>query len=248
MSGHFTPPPLLSEVVAAHGGLDRWAAVRRLSLHVRVGGNVLALRLQSPRIRSLSVSVETQRIHATLDPFPRPGLIGHFNRQHVRIETRDEARIVAQRDLQRSADGKVMRRLVWDDLDLLYFLGYALWNYAVTPFVFLWTGFECREGAPLRESNGTVLRSLDVIYPHAFPAHSRNQRFYFDDAGLLRRIEYSAEVFGDWARAVHECDSHRAFDGLVIPRHRVVFARARRGHPLRFLKLMEGWIDHAAAD
>ena len=137
---------------------------------------------------------------------------------------------------------------MWNDLDLLYFLGYALWNYAATPFVFLWNGFECRENTPLRERNGPTLRALHVMYPPGFPTHCREQKFYFDDAGLLRRIDYSADVFGEWARAVHECDSHRMFDGLVFPTHRVVFARTPSGRPLRRVRLMEGWIDHVAVD
>jgi hypothetical protein len=175
-------------------------------------------------------------------------LIGYFDGQHVRIETRNDARIVAQREMRWSADGTaVTHRFGWDDLDLLYFLGYALWNYAVTPFVFLWSGFECREGSPLRVRNGEMLRSLHVTYPPAFPTHCREQRFYFDKARRLRRIEYSADVFGGWARAVHECDSHRTFDGLVFPTHRIVFARSSSGRALRALSLMEGWVDHVAA-
>ena len=241
-----TTAPLLVEVVAAHGGIERWSAVRRLSLQVRVRGNILVLRLQSPRVRSLNVTIETHRIHVSLDPFPRAGQIGYFDGQEVRIET-DDARIMAQREVRRSAEGTVTPRLVWDDLDLLYFLGYALWNYAVTPFVFLWTGFDCREGAPWRARDGATQRSLHVTYPPAFPTHSREQRFYFDDRGLLRRIEYSADVFGGWARAVHECDSHRTFDGLVFPTHRVVFARTAAGRARRALRLMEGWVDHVAA-
>jgi hypothetical protein len=198
-------------------------------------------------MRSFKVIVDTQRIHVSLDPFPRTGLIGDFDGQHVRIETRDVAHTVAQREIVRSADGAVRRRVAWDDLDLLYFLGYALWNYAVTPFVFLWSGFECREGAPARDHTGATLRSLHVIYPPAFPTHCREQWFYFDNAGLLRRIEYSADVFGGWARAVHECDSHRTFDGLVFPTHRVVFPRSAAGRARRAFRLMEGWIDHVAA-
>ena len=191
--------------------------------------------------------VDTHRIQISLDPFPRDGLIGYFDGQHVRIETGGEARVVARREVVRSAAGRVTRRLVWDDLDLLYFLGYALWNYTVTPFVFLWGGFDCREGAPRREPTGETLRSLHVIYPRAVPTHCREQRFYFDTAGLLRRIEYSAEVFGTWARAVHECDSHRTFDGLVFPTHRVVFPRTPSGRAFRSFRLMEGWVDHVQA-
>jgi hypothetical protein len=242
-----TATPLLDEVIAAHGGTKRWAEVRRLSLRIRIRGNILLLRLQSPRTRFLNVSVDTQRIHTSLDWFPRQGMTGHLDGQYLRIESSDGRQVVAERDVRRTAEGRVIRRLVWDDLDLLYFLGYSLWNYAVTPFLFLWPGFECREGAPLRERNGATLRSLHVTYPPGFPTHSREQTCYFDTVGLLRRIEYSADVFADRARAVHYCEAHKTFDGLTFPTHRLVFARTASGRSLRWFRLMEGWVDDVAA-
>ena len=240
--------PLLDEVIAAHGGIERWAAVRHLTLQVRLSGNILALRFQSPRIRSWTVRVDTQQIHIVLDPFPRPGLIGCFDGQHLRIESGDGAHLQAQRRVRWSTNGTITRRVIWDDLDALYFFSYALWNYAVTPFLFRWTGFDCREDRPLRRRNGGSLRCLRVVYPPRFPTHCREQRFYFDDAGLLRRIDYSADVFGPWARAVHECGVHQTFDGLVFPTHRIVFARVGSQHALRLFSLMEGWVDHVAAE
>ncbi len=236
--------PLLAEVIAAHGGVERWSAAARLSLRIRIRGPMLLLRLTSPRLRAFDVSVHTRRVDISLDPFPRAGSIGCFDGQRVRIE-RGDGTMMAEREVARSPS-RITRHLAWDDLDLLFFLGYALWNYAVTPFVFLWSGFECREGAPLKDDSGTTLRSLHVIYPPDFPTHCREQRFYFDTARLLRRIEYSADVFGPWARAVHECDAHRSFDGLTFPTHRVVFARTHSGRALRAFSLMEGWVDHVA--
>ena len=235
--------PLLDEIISAHGGAKRWACIQQLKLRVRVGGNILALRFESPRTRSLEVTVDTRRVHISLDPFPRRGIRGVFDGHAVRIETNDEGKLLTQREVVRSSEGKVVRRIVWDDLDLLYFLGYALWNYAVAPFVFLWPGLECLEGEPWQERDGSVWRRLHVTYPPAFPTHSREQTYYFDEAGLLRRLDYTAEVFCDLARGAHYCEAHKEFDGLIFPTHRVVFARRASGHPLRLLSLMEGWID-----
>lgn len=234
---------LLDEVIAAHGGADRWASVHELRMQVRIGGNILALRLKSPRTRSLEVIVDARRVHVSLDPFPRRGMRGVFDGRSVRIETNNEGRLVMQREVVRSTDGKAVRRIVWDDLDLLYFLGYALWNYAVAPFVFLWLGFECREGDLWQERDGSVWRRLHVAYPPAFPTHSREQTYYVDRAGLLRRLDYTAEVFCDLARGAHYCEAHKEFDNLIFPTHRVVFARRGSSHPLRLISLMEGWVD-----
>ena len=49
--------PLLDEVIAAHGGAERWARAHKLRIKVRIGGNILALRVKSPRTRTLEVIV-----------------------------------------------------------------------------------------------------------------------------------------------------------------------------------------------
>lgn len=235
-------PGLLDEIITAHGGAVRWAQVRELTLKLRVGGNLLALKFQSRRTRSLECIIDPRRIRAVLRPFPCIGKRGVFESTGVRIET-DEGIIMAQREIIPDATGRVPRRMIWDDLDLLYFLGYALWNYTVTPYLFLWFGFECREGEIWNEADGLQWRRLHVNYPAGFPTHSREQTFYFDERGWLRRLDYTAHVFTDLARGAHLCGIHRYFDGLVFPTHRVVYPRMASGRPLRLVSVMEGWID-----
>lgn len=135
---------------------------------------------------------------------------------------------------------------MWDDLDVLYFLGYALWNYTVAPFVFSWPGVECRESGEWHEPDGAVWRTLDVRYPAGFPGHCRDQTYYFDRQGLLRRLDYTAEMFSDLARGAHLCEAHRSFDGFVWPTHRVVYPRRANGRPMRLFSVMEGWITSAS--
>ena len=38
-------------------------------------------------------------------------------------------KVITDRDFSLKANQKVKPRLLWDHLDLVYFLGYALWNY-----------------------------------------------------------------------------------------------------------------------
>jgi hypothetical protein len=236
---------LLDEVYAAHGGLARWSETRAVTLDLRIGGNILASKFKSPRTGALRVTVETQRIHATLQPFPRTGQTGVFEADRVWIEA-DDGRVVAERRIVRGADGRVIRRLVWDDVDVLYFLGYALWNYTVTPFVFSWPGFECRESGAWREPDGSTWRTLAVTFPAGFPTHCREQVFYFDVSNLLRRLDYTAEVFSNVARGAHLCEAPRTFDGFVWPTHRVVYFRRANGSPWRLFTIMEGWITSIA--
>src|SRR5690349_7841670 len=175
---------LLTNAIAAHGGHERWQQIPGLNLRVRIGGNLLLTRFASPRIRTLDVFVDTRRVHATLTPFPRAGHTGIFDDRRVRIET-DAGLVVSERE-HRGGAGTSRARWHWDDLDVLLFLGYALWNYAVTPHLLLWPGFECREGEAWRDPRGEWRQRLHVTFPPGIPTHSREQTFYFDEAGLLR--------------------------------------------------------------
>jgi hypothetical protein len=38
--------------------------------------------------------------------------------------------------------------------------------------------------------------------------------FYFDEQGLLTRLDYTAEVVGGWAHGVHLREAYRDFGGL----------------------------------
>jgi hypothetical protein len=233
---------MINQIIEAHGGQKFWDQVSGLKIRLRIGGNLFAAKFQSPRIRSLRVEIDTTRIFARLSPFPRAGLRGVFEADSVRLETEGSV-VVKDRKTTRDVDGRVERRLVWDDLDLLYFLGYALWNYSMTPFYFLWPGFECAEGKLWREKDGSCWHTLHVTYPPAFPTHSRQQTFYFDEQWLLRRLDYTAYVFGEWTRGAHYCSDHRTFDGLVFPTHRIVYPRLPSGHPFKLFSAMEGWVE-----
>ena len=209
---------------------------------MRIGGRLFLTKWSSARTRSLTVTVDPRRVHATLQPFPRAGFVGEFDDKSVSIRM-EAGDVVSRREIVHDRDGRVARKRRWDDLDVLYFLGYALWNYSVTPFVFTWPGFECRQGADWRERGGGRWRTLHVRFPPAIPTHSRDQTFYFDDRGRLRRLDYTADVFSPFARGAHLCFDHRTFNGFVFPTHRIVYPRGPGGRPIRIASVMEGWVD-----
>jgi hypothetical protein len=239
---NITDSTFLNWIIDAHGGLALWKTIDKINLKIRIGGLLLATRFKSPTIRTYEVSIDTSRIRTVLQPFPLPDMVGVFEGDTVKIESID-GKVIDQREMHRLKNGTISKP-IWDDLDLLYFFGYALWNYATTPFVFLWPGFKYHEGEPWKEAAAQdPWKTLHVTFPPGFPTHSTKQIFYFDSQGKLQRVDYTAQMFGQFARAAHYCDQHKSFDGLLMPTHRKVFVRTRSGRIIRFTGVMEGWVD-----
>jgi hypothetical protein len=189
------------------------------------------LRFQRGKLADFTGTVSTREPHTVLSPYPKPGQRGVFDRGRVRIET-DDGDVRSERENPRAAIRRLRRNLWWDDLDLLYVAGYALWNYMCAPFMLAWPGFELTEREPWEE-DGERWDRLHVVFPDDISTHSREQDFYFDEKGLLRRLDYTAEVFGSWAKAAHYCWDHEQFSGLIVPTRRKAMPRARNGKPRR---------------
>jgi hypothetical protein len=226
-------PALLDEVIDAHGGRRRWRKVGEIHAHVRSGGLLPRMKLKSGKLADYGLSVDTGRQSAVLEPFPRAGLTGEFSGDAVRILDSDGS-VRAEREHAREAFfglSGVGRNLWWSDLDILYFAGYAMWNYLTIPFLFDSPGFELSEGEPI-EADGERWRRLDVVFPEGFHTHCREQSFYFDAGGLLRRHDYSPDVVASFANAAHLCQAHQEFDGLVFPTRRQVLPKGPGGRPL----------------
>jgi hypothetical protein len=225
---------LLDEAIDAAGGRRRWSEVERISVHVRSGGLLMRMKGRARSFRDYVVSIETGGQRATIDPYPNDGTRGVFDVGNARIERPDGSIVAERRDARRAFFGLsgLRRDLRWDELDALYFAGYALWNYLTIPFLFESPGFELSEGEGLA-MGGEELRSLDVTFPPELHTHCRHQVFYFDSLGLLRRHDYHPDVVSSLANAAHLCDAHREVGGLVLATKRRVVPRSPRSRPLR---------------
>jgi hypothetical protein len=142
-----------------------------------------------------------------------------------------------ERKNPREGFSKFRRKIFWDRLDVLYFGGYALWNYLTLAFLLLNPGFVVNEIESWDE-DGERWRRLHVIFPANVPPHCTEQIFYFNYRGFIVRHDYTAEVFGKWAKAAHYSREHKDFNGFVIPTRRRVFPRRCSGHPLRLVTLV----------
>jgi hypothetical protein len=211
---------LVQEIIEAHGGAALWNSLEVLEAEISAWGFLFTAK-RRPALKHIVVSASTREPRLSFHDFPSPGstseLIGD---QEVRILGGD-GKPIAKRLNPRSAFTGLRRMISWDTLDFIYFGGYALWNYLVTPFLFLRDGFqfqvlERRDGAPRR-----WLR-LQVTFPSDIPTHCSKQVFYFDENRCLQRLDYTAEVVGRWAHAAHLCENYRDFDGLKAPTRRRV--------------------------
>ena len=226
---------LLQRALDAHGGLERWQAAEHVRVRLRSGGRMFDVRLQGHTISRATrsgalVRFSTDSPRATFEGFPRPGYQGCFIEGAVRIES-DRADRQLSRANAREAFSHMSHKLKWDTLDVLYFIGYALWNYVATPFMLARPGFQLREGEPWHEG-GETWRRLEVVFPSDIPTHSRDQTFFFDERGLLRRLDYTAEVFSRWARSSNYCYDYREMSGVMVPTRRKVTLRGPSGRPL----------------
>ncbi|MGO9830366.1 MAG: hypothetical protein ACLPJH_09510 [Myxococcaceae bacterium] len=235
-------PDLLDLAMAAHGGLPRWRELRGLKFRVSSGGLLFDWKWQRRTLNGLEGFVDCSRPRAMLSNYPEPGHRGVFHPAVVRIETH-AGEVVRERRAPRLAFASTRRALFWDHLDLLYFAGYAIWNYLCAPFLLASPGFATEEVSPWREGN-EEWRRLRVRFPPEVPTHSQEQVFYFDTAGLLRRLDYTAEVVGSWAKAAHYCHAPKEFSGLMVPTRRRVVPRradnvARSGPTLVWIDVAE---------
>jgi hypothetical protein len=217
---------LLENVLAAHGGLDRWREVRAIDVTFNYWGALLDLkgypghRQPTATLDAHSPKVVFQRLDG--DPDDR----WVFTPERVWIERRD-GEVLEQRLAPRSAFQGHVRTTRWDRLHLTYFIGYALWNYLTVPFLFTQEGFQTRELATHEEA-GESWRVLEVAYPDDVPAHTKIQRLYFDATTfMLKRLDYETDVLG--GVGAHYCFDHKTVEGLVFPTFRRVVRRTPDG-------------------
>ncbi|MEV6681920.1 hypothetical protein AB0N09_34360 [Streptomyces erythrochromogenes] len=236
---------LTTTVIDAHGGLERYRRYRSAEVRFGSGGALWALKGQSGVLDSSTVRIGLERQHASHSPFTGPGLRSSFTAQRVAVET-DDGEVVADRFAPRAAFEGHTLETPWDELHLAYFAGYAMWTYLTSPFTFASPGFKSEELplAPATE-DGEVWRRLKVTFPQEIATHAPEQVFHFDESGLLRRHDYTAEVLGA-GPAAHYVSDYREFDGIMVPTKRRVYPVGQDGAPIRDIELVTIDIDHVA--
>jgi hypothetical protein len=219
---------LLKLAIEAHGGLRRWKRTERFRATASITGAIWALKGKPGLLDDVVLEGETHAQRLTITPFPRPGQYATWEPDRQTIETSDGG-LIAERDDPGASFAGLSRSSPWDDLQVAYFAGEANWNYFTAPFLFARHDFVTEETRPWQE-DGQTWRRLLVTYPDTIVAHHRQQTYYFDDVGLLRRLDYSVDILGG-GPAVHYPTEYRQFDGIVAATRRRVYVRNPDGTP-----------------
>jgi hypothetical protein len=237
-----TPRELLADIIARHGGRDRWRQLKFVDVSFDAGGLAFALRGLDPTLlRNVNARFLPHATAAKFADFPRRGSIGICAPDRVRILD-EKSTIVLDRSNPRARFSALSRQLRWDEGDLLYFAGYAMWSYVCFPFCLARPGVEACRAAPW----GGAGWRLDVRFPANFATHSQLQSFYFDETLRLQLHTYCAEVIGPYARASHQCFDYGTSAGFSLSRRRRVTPRLWGSLFLSAPTLV--WIDIASVE
>jgi hypothetical protein len=183
-----------------------------------------------PRFRHAQVDVRVAEPAGSIEPIDREGNRGVLDGRRVWIESR-LGNVLESRREAHALLPHGRRLLYWDRIDHACFAIVAFWNYLTLPALLL------REDIEWRETGDSELTG---VFPDGLLTHCREQRFRFNPRnGLLVQHDYTAGMFGRWARAAHVVLAHRSWQGIPYPAHRRVTPRGRRGRVRRRPVLIE---------
>ncbi|WP_095192483.1 hypothetical protein [Pseudomonas sp. Irchel 3A7] len=226
---------LLTQVLQAHGGIDRWNKFSRVTATIIGGGGLWALKgLEATRTpREMTATIHEQT--ASAYPFGRPEWHSVFERGRVAIETSENVVVSERLNPRMSFLGHAIDT-PWDPLHLAYFNGYAMWTYLNTPFLLGLDRFEVSEIDPWQEEN-EVWRVLRTRFSTEIESHCIEQDFYFGEDFLLRRHDYQVDVAGRFRAAQYVSDFVQV-NGISFPTKRRAYMRGNDLKPIRDLLLV----------
>ena len=221
---------LLELATSAHGGMRRWEQISRFRAAASITGAIWAMKGKPGLLDNVVLAGESRDQRLTITPFPGPGRYATWEPYRQTIGTTEGVPVAERRDPAASFAGLTLES-PWDEFQVAYFASQAHWNYFTAPFIFARSDFTAEETEPWHE-DGQTWRSLLVTNPDTIVAHCRQQTYYFDDAGLLRRLDYAVDILGG-VPAAHYPSEYREFDGIMVPTRRRVYVRNPDGSPVR---------------
>jgi hypothetical protein len=202
---------LLDDAIEASGGFARWNKLQRFTFHLSIKGALLSRSGRGREFEDLIAEGATHTQSVRFTGLTKGEKTGTYQPDSVTIE---------------NLDGQVLR--TWlnpslefldhasdplaDDLHLVFFCGFLIWNYLTTPFLLARPDVTLEELPPWIE-NDQRWRRLRTFFPSDIVTSSPEQIFYFDENSLQRRTDY--DLLG--TRVAHYSWAHQAFCGIVVP-------------------------------
>jgi len=211
---------LLNTAVKAHGGLERWNKVKSVKVAAAITGAIWFVKSKGDALKNVIMTIATKNERLTMD-FPGQDKRSIFEPSHIVMEKNNGTLIEERDDPEKSFAGQ-QRSTPWDDIDVAYFSGEALWTYLNTPFLYTQAGFSTEEISSI-QSEGETWRRLKVTFPDSVKSHSREQISCFGPDGLLRRHDYTVDILGG-ATGLNYASDYRDVDGIIVPTKRRVYA------------------------
>lgn len=228
---------LLSLVLRAHGGVQRWLELKTAAVIVRSGGEMLDRKAPQGR-EPLRFTISLHEQSTSAVPVGNPERRILFRPDRVAIEKANGELIGERINPRASFEGHDLDTK-WDPLHRVYFSGYAMWIYLNAPFMLIMPEVQTEEIAPL-EQNGETWRGLQVTLPANLVSHSSVQKFYFGGDFLLRRQDYTLEIVGG-RNVAHYVFEIKSFDGLLVATKRRAYLCDDKYNVLRDRLLI--WLD-----
>jgi hypothetical protein len=215
-----TKGDLLDTAMEAHGGLERWSEIDLVRVEASITGAIWDLKGRPDVLREVVITASTELERLVMD-FPGQDKRSIFEPNRVTIETAG-GDLVEARDEPVAHFAGQAADTAWDDIDVAYFSGEALWTYLTTPFLFSQPGFSVSEVPDPWREDAEEWRRLRVTFPDRIASHTRGQLFFFGPDGLLRRHDYSVDILGGTTGANYALE-YRNVDGIVVPTRRRIY-------------------------
>jgi hypothetical protein len=213
-------------VIDAHGGIARWNKVKTIDGDMSITGGLWARKGWPDVLKDVHVTAAAGNQWISYRPFIGEGMRSSCTPDHSVIETLDGKPVKDRKNPRAAFDGHTVET-PWDDLNLAYFSGYAMWNYLTAPFIFALPGFQTEEIEPWDEK-GERRRRLRVVFPDHIATQCPEQIFHINCDGLICRMDYSAPVAGG-APTAHYLDDHKDFSGIKVATKRRALRRKSDG-------------------
>ena len=217
---------LLDDAIEASGGTARWSGLKRFTLQLSIEGALFSRVGQPGGFKDMVAEGSTRSQSVRFTGFADPGKCGLFQPDCVSIES-PEGNVLSSWRNPRQAFRDHARDTPWDELYLVFFCGFSVWNYLTTPFMLAHPDIEIEELTPWNEHD-QLWRRLRAVFPSDLVTHSPEQIFYFDAAGLQRRTDHDLLD----TRVAHYSWAHQEFGGVVIPTLRRSLSLQPDGTPI----------------